>query len=144
MVEIHVAHYPSPELLDDVNRLLPQLSSSATSMTHETLADMLQSSAITLFLASLEGRTVGMLTLALFPIPTGVRAWVEDVVVEESARGNGVGALLTETAIQHAKRFGAKTVDLTSRPTREAANRLYRKVGFVQRETNVYRYSLDD
>ena len=143
MTEINTAKYPSPELLDQINHLLPQLSTSATSMTMEQLKDLLDSTAITLLVATHEGRTVGMLTLAMFPLPTGMRAWIEDVVVDAGARGLGVGALLTTTAIEHATRHGAVTVDLTSRPAREAANALYRKVGFVVRETNVYRYLTD-
>jgi ribosomal protein S18 acetylase RimI-like enzyme len=81
-----------------------------------------------------------MLTLALFPLPTGARAWIEDVVVDRDARGRGVGALLTREALRLAQESGARTVDLTSRPSREAANRLYAKLGFQLRETNVYRY----
>jgi ribosomal protein S18 acetylase RimI-like enzyme len=144
VTEITIAKQPSEELLDQVNHLLPQLSSSAPAMTLEQLRDFLDSSAITLFVATHEGRTVGMLTLALFPIPTGIRAWIEDVVVDVDARGLGVGALLTTTAVEHAKRHGAVTVDLTSRPAREAANALYRKVGFAQRDTNVYRLTLEN
>jgi ribosomal protein S18 acetylase RimI-like enzyme len=144
VTEITIAKQPSEELLDQVNHLLPQLSSSAPAMTLEQLRDFLDSSAITLFVATHVGRTVGMLTLALFPIPTGIRAWIEDVVVDIDARGLGVGALLTTTAVEHAKRHGAVTVDLTSRPAREAANALYRKVGFAQRDTNVYRLTLEN
>ena len=81
-----------------------------------------------------------MLTLATFTIPTGLRAWVEDVVVDAAARGQGAGHALVETAVAHAHKLGARTVDLTSRPSREAANRLYRSAGFEQRETNVYRF----
>ena len=94
--------------------------------------------------ASPDGRPpaiVGTLTLVVFRIPTGVRAWIEDVVVDESARGRGVGEALTVAAIGLATGAGARTVDLTSRPTREAANRLYRRLGFELRDTNVYRYS---
>ena len=80
------------------------------------------------------------MTLAMFLIPTGRRAWIEDVVVDENARGKGVGQLLNERALEIAKVAGARTVDLTSRPSREAANRLYQRLGFVERETNVYRY----
>jgi ribosomal protein S18 acetylase RimI-like enzyme len=112
-------------------------------MTLEQLSDFLDSSAVTLFVATYDGRTVGMLTLALFPIPTGIRAWIEDVVVDADARGLGVGALLTTTAVEHARHLGAVTVDLTSRPAREAANALYRKVGFARRETNVYRLFIE-
>jgi ribosomal protein S18 acetylase RimI-like enzyme len=82
------------------------------------------------------------LTLATFRIPTGLRAWIEDVVVDDSARGHGVGAALNIAALEEARRRGAVTVDLTSRPSREAANKLYKKLGFVERETNVYRYTL--
>ena len=87
------------------------------------------------------GRIVGSLTLAVFRIPTGLRAWIEDVVVDGEARGKGVGEALNRAAIERAQALGARTVDLTSRPSREAANRLYRRIGFVQRETNVYRFS---
>jgi ribosomal protein S18 acetylase RimI-like enzyme len=86
---------------------------------------------------------VGLLTLVVFRIPTGVRAWIEDVVVDESARGHGVGEALNRAALDDARRRGAKTVDLTSRPSRAAANRLYQRLGFVARETNVYRFTLD-
>jgi ribosomal protein S18 acetylase RimI-like enzyme len=90
-----------------------------------------------------DDRILGSLTLAWFRIPTGVRAWIEDVVVDEEARGHGVGELLNRAALDLARELGAKTVDLTSRPSREAANRLYQRIGFVARDTNVYRYSLD-
>jgi ribosomal protein S18 acetylase RimI-like enzyme len=89
------------------------------------------------------GEIVGSLTLALFRIPTGMRAWIEDVVVDEAVRGQGVGAALNHAALDRARAEGAKTVDLTSRPTRAAENRLYKRLGFVQRETNVYRFSLE-
>ncbi len=84
------------------------------------------------------------MTLVVFRIPTGVRAWIEDVVVDEAARGRGVGEALNRAALELAERRGARSVDLTSRPSREAANRLYRKLGFVERETNVYRFAGDN
>jgi ribosomal protein S18 acetylase RimI-like enzyme len=96
-----------------------------------------------LLVAKVEGAIVGSLTLALFWIPTGLRAWIEDVVVDESVRGQGIGAALNQEALKVARDQGARTVDLTSRPSREAANRLYQRLGFKQRETNVYRYSFD-
>ena len=142
MTEVNIAKFANEELLVHINDLLPQLSSSAPAMTLDQLKEFLDSSAITLFIATHEGRTIGMLTLAMFPIPTGIRAWIEDVVVDVEARGLGAGTMLTTTAVEHAKRHGAVTVDLTSRPAREAANALYRKVGFVHRETNVYRVLL--
>jgi len=131
------------ELLQGINALLPQLSSSATALTLDQMAAIIASDAITLFTADIDGVLVGTLTLATFPIPTGIRAWIEDVVVDTNARGHGVGEALTKAAVAHAAALGAKTVDLTSRPSREAANALYRKVGFVQRETNVYRFTID-
>ncbi len=88
------------------------------------------------------GRVVGTLTLVVFGIPTGVRAWIEDVIVDDEARGQGVGAALTEKALETARLAGARTVDLTSRPSREAANRLYQRLGFEQRDTHVYRHTL--
>ena len=93
--------------------------------------------------ARLYGRLVGTLTLVTFRIPTGVRAWIEDVVVDDAARGHGVGEQLNRFALDIARQKGAKTVDLTSRPSREAANRLYQRIGFVPRDTNVYRYDLE-
>jgi ribosomal protein S18 acetylase RimI-like enzyme len=95
-----------------------------------------------LFAARVDSKIVGLLTLVVFRIPTAVRAWIEDVVVDESARGKGVGEALNRAALDEARRRGAKTVDLTSRPSRAAANRLYQRIGFVARETNVYRYDL--
>ena len=88
------------------------------------------------------GQIVGTLTLVIFPIPTGIRAWVEDVIVDEEARGAGIGAALTQEALRLARAAGARTVDLTSRPSRDAANALYEREGFAQRETHVYRYVL--
>jgi ribosomal protein S18 acetylase RimI-like enzyme len=93
-----------------------------------------------MLVARVDNQIVGLLTLAVFRIPTAVRAWIEDVVVDSSARGHGVGEALNTAAIAEAKRRGAKTVDLTSRPSREAANRLYQRIGFVARDTNVYRF----
>ena len=84
-----------------------------------------------------------MLTLAVFRVPTGVRAWIEDVVVDDAARGAGVAGALVEAALGHSSRLGARTVDLTSRPNREAANRLYLRLGFEVRRTNVYRRTLE-
>jgi len=89
------------------------------------------------------GAVVGSLTLVVFRIPTGVRAWIEDVVVDGAARGRGVGEALNRFALDRAAALGARTVDLTSRPTREAANRLYRRLGFEPRDTNIYRYNPD-
>jgi ribosomal protein S18 acetylase RimI-like enzyme len=90
------------------------------------------------------GTIVGIATLVTFRIPTGRRAWIEDVVVDEAARGQGVGDALTRAMVDRSREFGAVTVDLTSRPSREAANRLYQRAGFVKRDSNVYRFDLRD
>lgn len=140
----------TPELLEALARLVPQLSSSSPPPTAEQLAAVIGSPATVLFVARLggegedEGRggeIVGTLTLVLFRIPTGQRAWIEDVVVDASARGAGVGEALTLAALERAADAGARTVDLTSRASREAANRLYTRLGFALRETNVFRWT---
>ncbi len=127
-------------------RLLPQLSASAKRPTTAEIKDLIRGEASILLMAVEEDQgsaAAGMLTLAVFRIPTGVRAWIEDVVVDEDSRGQGIGERLVQAAIERAKTAGAITVDLTSRPSREAANRLYRRCGFVQRETNIYRLSIE-
>ena len=134
------------EVTDDVvqafDRLIPQLSSSNPPPTKEFLAAIAASEASVLLVAEQEGQILGSLTLVVFPIPTAIRAWIEDVVVDEAARGMGVGAALNNEALSRAAELGATTVDLTSRPSREAANRLYQRLGFERRDTNVYRYKI--
>jgi ribosomal protein S18 acetylase RimI-like enzyme len=132
------------ELVQAFVTLIPQLSSSSPPPGAAELGQMVASEASVLFVARDEsGSIVGSLTLALFRVPTGVRAWIEDVVVDESARGAGAGEALVLAALDRADAAGARTVDLTSRPSREAANRLYRRVGFEERVTNVYRRSIE-
>ena len=130
------------EIVEAFGVLIPQLSSSNPPPGRDRLASIIESPACILFLARVDGRIVGSLTLATFPIPTGVRAWIEDVVVDAGARGHGVGEALNRAAIEEARSRGAITVELTSRPSREAANRLYLRLGFELRETNVYRYTI--
>ena len=143
-VAVEIARDVTPELVEAMAALLPQLSSSAPAPTPEELRELVESPTTTLFVARHGGAIVGSLTLAVFRIPTGLRAWIEDVVVDGSARGQGVGEALNQAALAEARRRGARTVDLTSRPSREAANRLYQRLGFAARETNVYRYELGD
>jgi ribosomal protein S18 acetylase RimI-like enzyme len=133
----------TPELVSAVERLVPQLSSTAALPGEAEVAAIVDSDA-RLFVCRQDtepGRPIiGMLTLVLFVVPTGLRAMI-DVVVDESARGAGTGSALVEAALEAARQAGARNVDLTSRPSREAANRLYVRMGFEPRETNVYRYS---
>lgn len=139
---VEIAASVDDELVEAMGRLVPQLSSSNPPPGRAELEAIVRSEASHLLVARAEGKVAGTLTLVVFRIPTGVRAWIEDVVVDESARGRGVGEALNTAALDEARRLGAVTVDLTSRPTREAANRLYLRLGFVARETNVYRYTL--
>ena len=133
----------NPEVVAAFARLVPQLSRSSPAPTAAELAEMVASPATVVLVARAGGgEIVGTLTLALFRIPTGLRAWIEDVVVDEGARGTGVGEALTRAALERAVASGARSVDLTSRPSREAANRLYRRLGFQPRDTNMYRYDL--
>ena len=143
-VEVTHATSVSDELVAALARLVPQLSSSAKPPGREELTEIVSSSSTTLLVARDDaGTIIGSLTLALFRTPTGTRAWIEDVVVDETTRGQGIGEALVQAAIRVATESGARTVDLTSRPSRDAANRLYEKVGFRRRETSVYRYEPD-
>ena len=143
MVTIRVADNADAEIVEAYQKLTPQLSSSSPAPTKDELAAIIESDSATMLVAEDEGGTIlGSMTLVVFRIPTGVRAWIEDVVVDTEARGMGIGQALNEYAINLAEQAGAKTIDLTSRPSRESANRLYKRLGFVARETNVYRYSI--
>ena len=132
----------TPELVAAFRRLVPQLSKTAPVPGGAELAEMVRSPA-TILLVARDGDKgiVGTMALVLFRIPTGVRAWIEDVVVDEGSRGRGVAEVLCREALNRAAAAGARTVDLTSRPSRQAANRLYGRLGFVRRDTNVYRWS---
>lgn len=145
-IEVVVASEASDELVEAFGRLIPQLSRSAPALDLHALTKIIAAPSNTLLIARDAGQggaIVGALTLVVFPIPTGLRAWIEDVVVDAAARGKGVGVALSRVALRVAEARGARSVDLTSRPSREAANRLYRKLGFKPRETNVYRYAFD-
>ena len=143
-IEVVAASGVDEELIAAFNRLVPQLSRSAAVPTPELIREIVEAQASTVLIARDardKGRIVGLLTLVVFRIPTGVRAWIEDVVVDEAVRGRGVGEALSEEAVRRAVGLGARTVELTSRPSREAANRLYERLGFVRRDSNVYRYT---
>jgi len=133
----------TPEVTRALAALVPQLSSSAPPLEEEEIAEIARSPATVLLVArDSRGGIVGSLTLVVFRAPTGSRAWIEDVVVDQAQRGSGVGSALVDEALARAEAAGARTVDLTSRPSREAANRMYLRIGFNRRETHVYRYEL--
>ena len=129
----------SENLLHAVNALLPQLTSKKAEISAALLSDIIHSQNSSLFLAKENDEILGMLTLLTIHIPTGIRCIVEDVVVDAKLRGKGAGRSLMEAAIQKAKNMGCDNINLTSSPHREAANALYKKLGFEIRETNVYR-----
>jgi ribosomal protein S18 acetylase RimI-like enzyme len=141
-LEITPATSVDDDLVSAMAILVPQLSASSPAPTAAELGEIVDSSQSVLYLARMDGRIVGSLTLAFYRIPTGVKAWIEDVMVDAEARGHGVGEALNRTAIDEARRRRAKHVTLTSRPSREAANRLYLRIGFEPYATNVYRYTL--
>lgn len=143
-IQVTAARTVDGELVDAFARLIPQLSRSATVPTADVLREVVEAPCNTVLIARdlrEGGRIVGLLTVVVFRIPTGVRAWIEDVVVDEAMRGRGVGEAMSREAIRHAIEHGARTIELTSRPSRTAANRLYQRLGFTRRDTNVYRYA---
>ena len=144
MVSIRLVTEVIESLTDAYRVLIPQLSSSSNPPTGEALQRIIESDSAQILIAEDEnGEILGTMTLIIFQIPTGIRAWIEDVVVDSSARGKGIGKKLNLAALELAKQAGAKTVDLTSRPARQEANQLYRSIGFAERETNVYRFSFE-
>ena len=139
---IEIATSVTDELVEAFQRLIPQLSSSSPPPRRDELAAIVGSAGCALFVARVDRRIAGTLTLATYRIPTGLKAWIEDVVVDDAARGHGVGEALSRAAVDEARRRGAKDVSLTSRPSRESANRLYQRIGFQRRDTNFYRLTL--
>jgi len=142
-VGVEILDHVSDEVVAAFGRLLPQLSSSAKPLDADAIAAVVASPAVTVLLARTDGQITGSLSLVMFRIPTGLRAWIEDVVVDEAARGQGIGAVLTREALRLAREAGARTVDLSTRPSRVAAGRLYEREGFSQRDTRMYRYVFD-
>lgn len=131
----------SKRVFSSILKLLPQLDPAYTLPTRQEFETILTNQNNYFFLAELENKEIaGMLTLVSYKTPTGTKYWIEDVVVDESYRGKGVGKGLMRFAIDFARSKGAKSIDLTSRPFRIEANKLYKDMGFILRETNVYRY----
>ena len=146
-ISVRAATEVDDGLVEAFSRLIPQLSSSSPPPTAAELLSIIDNPNSVLFIAEIDGDddvrfVVGSLTLAFYRIPTGLKAWIEDVVVDESARGLGVGEALNVAAIDESRQRGAKNVSLTSRSSREAANRLYQRLGFEPYETNLYRFGL--
>jgi len=141
-VEVEVLQEITRYVVEAFGRLLPQLSTSAPPLNAAMLSAIVSAPASTVLVARADGQIVGTLTLAMFPIPTGFRAWIEDVVVDEAVRGKRVGEALTVAAVRLAQDAGAMTVYLTSRPARAAAGRLYERLGFELRESRLYRYEI--
>jgi ribosomal protein S18 acetylase RimI-like enzyme len=139
-VEVQAVDQVTDELVAAAGRLLPQLSGSAAAVDADDLTRIVGHQAISLFVARGERGIVGMLTLVTYPLASGLRARIEDVVVDQDARGHGVGTALTMAALDLARQQGARSVDLTSRASRVEANRLYQQLGFQLRDSNVYRY----
>ena len=145
-IRIETVSAVDDELVAAFERLIPQLSSSNPPPSKAALEEIVGDEGNVVFIARDDRRDdaiVGTLTLATFRIPTAVRAWIEDVVADAAASGQRIGELLSQAALDEARRRGAKTVELTSRPSREAANHIYKKLGFQLRDTNVYRYTID-
>jgi len=143
-VQVEVLDKVTGDVVEAFRRLIPQLSRSAGPPTQESLETVVGCPANTVLLARSSGTITGTMTLVMFPIPTGVRAWIEDVVVDESARGQGTAEAMMRESLRIAREAGARTVDLTSRPDRAAAGRLYERLGFVIRESRLYRYTSAD
>ena len=143
MISISELTIWNPKVLNAINQLLPQLSPNAKTISRYRLKELIESDGTLVFLATNKnGDVLGMLSLIVIKIPTGNKAWIEDVVVDQSARGKGIGRALMNHALQKAIKWGVKSIDLTSRPSRESANELYQSLGYEIRQTNVYRYKI--
>lgn len=128
-----------PGYLENINNLLSQLSDSVHTITEEELNTLLSSSQSHLYVLESDGQFIGMTTLCLYQCPTGWKAWIEDVVVDQNHRGKGYGKLMVRKAMEECKNRGNVTLMLTSRPSRIVASQLYQSLGFEKRETNVYK-----
>ncbi|WP_406194755.1 GNAT family N-acetyltransferase [Streptomyces sp. NBC_01017] len=142
-VQVEIAREAGAELVAAFDRLLPQLSRRAKPLDLAAVDRIVRCDTNTVLVARADGEIVGTLTLVQIPVPSGLRARIEDVVIDGAARGHGVAGLLMREAVRLARESGARTVDLTSRPDRASANRLYERLGFAARDSTVYRMQLD-
>ena len=142
-MRIEIVTQADAELYEAFQRLVPQLTNNNPPPSLDDLADLVRDASSTLMVArDVDGKIVGALTLSVYRVPTGIRSIIEDVIVDNAARGQGIGEALMARAIEIAREKGAKNISLTSNPMREAANRLYLRVGFKKRETNAYQMKL--
>lgn len=138
-MQIEIVYQADDELYEAFQCLVPQLTNNNPPPTRADLSALIQEPASTLMIArSDDGQIIGALTLTVYRVPTGIRSIIEDVIVDISARGQGIGEALMLRAIDVAKEKGASNIALTSNPLRVAANALYVKLGFKKRETNAY------
>jgi len=142
-IKINQLTVASQDVLNKVNSLLNVLTADARVLTFDELVEIMNSDNTAVFIAEEDGEIVGMMTFVTYRIPSGLKAWIEDVAVDTSKQGKGIGNALIERAIEYAKQLNISKVDLTTAPFRVAANALYQKLGFVKRETNVYRLMLN-
>lgn len=142
-MHIYQPSQATTELVAAFERLIPQLNDTITPPTLEELDRVIKSESTCLFVGEKENKIIATISLVIYKIPTGTKAWIEDVITDESARGHGYGKQLMEHAIAHARSIGIKKINLTSSPFREAANKLYLNIGFELRETNMYRLELE-
>lgn len=138
---IEIAAEASPALLKAMQLLLPQLTTSGRFITETELRTMVESPFTTMFIAKQGAEIVGTISLSMAQMPTGLRSYLEDLVVDASCRRRGIARALMQAAIDHARNAGARTLDMTSRPTRQGAIQLYEELGFQLRQTNPYRFS---
>ena len=142
-MQIDIVTQADEELYNAFQRLVPQLTNNNPPPSLNDLAALVRDSSSTLMIARNDhGEIVGALVLTVYRVPTGIRSIIEDVIVDNSARGQGIGEALMKRAIEIAREKGANNISLTSNPMRESANRLYLRVGFKKRETNAYQIKL--
>jgi len=142
-MQIELVSQADDELFEAFQRLVPQLTNNNPPPSLNDLTDLVREPSSTLMVARSEhGEIIGALTLTVYRVPTGIRSIIEDVIVDNSARGQGIGEALVKHAIEVAREKGASNISLTCNPMREAANRLYQRMGFKKRETNAYQIKL--
>jgi len=137
-VRIEQAHEATEELLEALERLIPQLNEARTPPTLEQLAETVETQTLLVARDEQTGAIIGTLTLVMYRVSSGRKARIEDVIVDVSARGQGIGEALTREGMARANDARVLMLELTSMPYRETANRLYKRLGFIRKPTNVY------